>query len=166
MLPTFLEELVEIAPSDAARRAVQANLSDELGPPTHLELFDMFVDELGADSTEPTPATAELLGAYSSVLQQGPATAFAGLAAYEIQAAGIATTKAAGLRTHYGIHGDGLRFWDTHGVTEEDHARWTLDALESFGEATTALSGAAKAVAAAWWSFLDERERVAQTADA
>ena len=162
MLPTFLEELVRVAPTPA-RDAVAANLSDELGPPTHLELFDQFVDELGADAADPTPATTELLGAYASLLRDGSATALAGLAAYEIQAAGIATTKADGLRTHYGIRGDGLRFWDVHGVTEDDHAAWTLDALESLGSATADVSSAAEAVATAWWGFLDERERVVQT---
>lgn len=161
MLPTFLQELVQITSDDAARDAARANLRDELGPPSHLELFDLFVDAVGAEGAAPTIATTELVGAYAAALRDGPATGFAGLAAYEVQAADIATTKAAGLKTHYGVSGDGLRFWEAHGEIEAEHAAWTLDALGSVTTTVAEISTAAEAVAAAWWRFLDEREELA-----
>ena len=44
------------------------------------------------------------------------------VAAYEVQAADIAATKADGLRRHYGVDPQGTRFWDVHAGQEVEHA--------------------------------------------
>ena len=84
-----------------------------------------------------------------------------GSAAYEVQAPAIAVSKADGLRRHYGASGRATAFWDLHGRLEGDHAAWTLDALDLLAGDESAVRHAARAAAAVWWSFLDEREAAA-----
>jgi pyrroloquinoline-quinone synthase len=158
-LPRFLEGIASSLPEGTALAAVAANLADELGDPVpHLELFDHFAEALGATPAEPTPATADLLAAYDTALAQGPVPALAGLVAYERQAPEVAASKAQGLRAHYGLDGDAVAFWDHHATVDVAHARWTLEALAGLDADTAVVAEASRAVAEAWWSFLDERE--------
>ena len=76
------------------------------------------------------------------------------IAAYEVQAGAVATSKSAGLTEHYGLDEHGTRFWDVHAAMEADHATWSLDALARSARARRL----AAAGAAAWWAFLDERD--------
>ena len=159
MLPDFLGDLVSTLPDGKARRAVEANLADELGDPTpHLELFDRFANAVGAEPAAPSPLTADLLAAYDEVGTKGPVFAIAGLLAYESQASEIARSKAEGLRSHYGIGDESTSFWDRHATVEVDHTRWSFEALASLNADPTTVSWAAGVVAEAWWGFLDERE--------
>jgi len=162
-LPDVLQRVVTQLEDPVARALVQANLDDERGvPEPHVELFEGFARAVGAPSgVEATPATAALVETYSSVAAESPLAALAALAAYEVQAPGIAASKADGLRARYGVTGDGTRFWDVHAGIDEAHGAWIVDAIAAVGDDTGPVRSAAGAAAAAWWSFLDERESLA-----
>jgi pyrroloquinoline-quinone synthase len=161
-LPTALAQVIGALPEGRARSLVQANLDDERGKPMpHLELFDEFAGALGAPLHAPaTDATAALVARYGKP-SADPVAVLAAVAAYEIQAPGIATSKAEGLRTRYGLSSGQTRFWDVHSAMDEDHAAWVLDALAELDADHETVAGAARAAADAWWAFLDERQEAA-----
>jgi pyrroloquinoline-quinone synthase len=161
MLPEFLAELAERLPAGAARAAIEANLADEVGPPSHVEIFEDFAAHYGADAAAAGEAVMALQRAYRRGLDDGPVAAVAGLLAYEAQGADIARTKSVGLREHYGATEDATRFWQLHGELEAHHASWSLDALASLDGDPELIEAAAARVAGAWWAFLDEREAFA-----
>jgi pyrroloquinoline quinone (PQQ) biosynthesis protein C len=162
-LPTVLRALAEQLPAGAARDLVSANLADEEAvPEPHVVLFESFADAVGArPDVAPTAATTALVELEVSAARTDPVAALAMIAAYEVQAGAIATSKSAGLAEHYGVDGSGTRFWDVHAAMETDHATWSLDALALLTDDEAHLSAAAGAAAQAWWSFLDEREALA-----
>lgn len=164
-LPVVLAAAVDELAEGPARALVQANLDDELGEPApHLELFDDFAAAVGARTDAPaTPATAALLDSYRSSGARGAAAVLAAVAAYELQAPAVATSKADGLRSRYGLSGAATRFWDLHGVMDLDHASWALEALAELDADEATVRGAARAAADAWWAFLDERQEAAAT---
>jgi pyrroloquinoline quinone (PQQ) biosynthesis protein C len=90
-----------------------------------------------------------------------PAAALAMVAAYEVQAADIAASKADGLRRHYAMDAEGTAFWDVHATQEVAHADWSIDALASLDADPAAVRAAARIAADAWWDFLSEREALA-----
>jgi pyrroloquinoline quinone (PQQ) biosynthesis protein C len=158
MLPEFLGTLADRMPDGVARTGVLANLADEMGNPSHLELFECFAEHYEAESVAPSPAMNELIEAYRDVLDESDATAIAGLLAYELQGADIAATKSTGLHEHYGASSAALAFWEAHSVAEGDHAAWTLEGLLSFDDRELDVERGVTRVAQAWWEFLDERE--------
>ena len=149
-----------------ARRLVQANLDDERGVPApHVELFEGFADAVGAPAAaDASPATAALVRLYAAVADESPVVALASLAAYEVQAAEIAGSKAEGLRLRYGVTDEGTRFWDVHSGVDEVHGTWIVDALAAIAADSDEVRDAASAAASAWWAFLDEREAQAPVA--
>jgi pyrroloquinoline quinone (PQQ) biosynthesis protein C len=159
-LPGVLEQVVQGIDDPAARHLVQANLDDERGVPApHLELFDGFAHAVGAPTDAPaTAATGALVNLYTSVAAESPVTALAALAAYEVQAAEIAASKADGLRLRYGVDDAGARFWDVHSGTDALHGAWIVEALAALAMDSDEVRRASSAAAAAWWSFLDERQ--------
>jgi pyrroloquinoline-quinone synthase len=159
-LPLFLAELAARLPQGVALDAVRDNLSDEVAAPSHLDLFEQFASFYGATDAEISPAMRGIIDAYDTVLAQGDAAAIAGLLAYEAQGAGIADTKAEGLRVHYGADESATTFWDVHGTVEADHASWTTDALTSLHADDAVIRDAARLVADAWWNFLSERDEL------
>jgi pyrroloquinoline-quinone synthase len=161
MLPQFLRQLSEALPEGVARDSVLNNLADEVATPSHLELFEQFADFYNAGDAPISLAMLRLVNAYSEVLTQSPAAALAGLWAYESQGASIADSKAEGLAQHYGADRSALDFWLAHGSIEEDHAKWTFEALELLEPEENVVNQAARLIADAWWAFLDERELVA-----
>jgi pyrroloquinoline quinone (PQQ) biosynthesis protein C len=161
MLPHFLEQLAMELPEGFARESVLKNLADEVAVPSHLELFERFAQFYQASDAPISPAMERLVDAYQEILEQGPSGALAGLWAYESQGAGIADSKAEGLATHYGASRESLDFWLAHGTIEEDHAKWTLEALQLLEPDEESAREATRLIAAAWWEFLDERELVA-----
>jgi pyrroloquinoline quinone (PQQ) biosynthesis protein C len=165
-LPGTLRTISAGLPEGLARSLVEANLADELGTPApHAELFESFAHAAGAAATgEPTRATGALLAAVESAAAAEPVAALAMVAAYEVQAAGIAASKAEGLRRHYGMDGVGTQFWDVHTTLEEAHADWSIEALADLGADPTVVQGAAQIAADAWWDFLSEREELAPVA--
>lgn len=164
VLPAALEATAATLPAGHARRLVEANLADERSHPRpHLELFDNFAAAVGADtSTLPSPGTARLVSAYNDAVQAGPAAALAAIGAYEVQAAEVASTKAASLRSQYGLDAAGTEFWDVHALLENSHANWTAEAIAELTPEHADISTYADGSAAAWWGFLDEREAARQ----
>ncbi|HUI04266.1 MAG TPA: iron-containing redox enzyme family protein [Acidimicrobiales bacterium] len=161
-LPGVLERVASHSDEPGARALVEANLADERGAPAHIELFDGFAAAVGAGAPGPmTPATTALVGLYDE-LADGPAVAaLAALAAYEVQSAEIAASKADGLRARYGLDGAATRFWDVHAAVDQDHGAWIVGALAALGAGAEDVRPAAHAAAGAWWAFLDEREAAA-----
>lgn len=147
----------------ASAAVVERNLADELGRPRpHLELFDAFARAVGADPATPAgPAAVALVDTYRALVSEGPAAALAGLAAYETQAAAVASTKAAGLRRWYGTPPAGTAFWDVHARMDADHAQWAAEALDSMEADPDVVAASARRGAEAWWALLDEREAAA-----
>jgi hypothetical protein len=84
-----------------------------------------------------------------------PVAALAMVAAYEVQAADIAASKADGLRRHYGMDADGTRFWDVHTTLELAHADWSTEALSALRPIRPWCHGQrAGWRPTAWWRFL------------
>jgi pyrroloquinoline-quinone synthase len=165
-LPATLEAIAAALPAGVARTLVEANLADELGAPApHVELFESFAQAAGAASnTQATPDTAALLAAVRAAATTDPIAALAMVAAYEVQAADIAASKAQGLRQHYGMNADGTRFWDVHATQEVAHADWSVEALADLGADPAVVLAAAKVAADGWWEFLSERDAMAGAA--
>lgn len=161
MLPSFLAELAGRLPDSAARDLVEANLVDECSDPEpHIALFEDFAAAFGAGRSGPSPATARLVETYRSSLGDGAVTALGVLAAYEVQAADVAASKAEGLRRHFGTPETGTRFWDVHAEVDRRHAQWVVTAvgtIASEGDRSSVRDGFRRS-ADAWWRFLDERE--------
>jgi pyrroloquinoline-quinone synthase len=161
MFPLFLEGLSTQLAAGPVRDAVLDNLTDEVSAPSHLELFDRFARWFDASDAEISPAMAHLVGVYWLLSKRGPTSSLAGLWAYESQGARIAESKAAGLIAHYGAESEAVAFWMLHGLVEDDHAKWTLEALALLEPDAGEVEHAARLIGQAWWSFLDERELLA-----
>ena len=159
-LPQVLSEVAaEMAPGEP-RRLVESNLDDELNNPRpHLEMFDEFGREVGAgEGAAPTEAMTELSGLYGEAAGLGPVPLLAVVAAYEVQAAEVAATKAAALSREYGVGPAGTAFWTVHADVEQQHSAWTVEALTALDAPADEVSRWARRSARAWWGFLDERE--------
>jgi pyrroloquinoline-quinone synthase len=165
-LPLTLAAIAARLPEGLARTLVEANLADELGEPApHALLFESFARSAGAQTAvAPTAATAALLAAVRGAASSDPVAALAMVAAYEVQAADIAASKADGLRRHYGMDAEGTQFWDVHATQEVAHADWSAQALAALDADATLVHAAAQSSADAWWAFLTEREELAPAA--
>jgi pyrroloquinoline-quinone synthase len=156
-LPRTLEKIVRVMEPGPCRDGVQANLDDEVGDPTpHVELLQSFLDAVGSVSTPPGPATHNLTSLYDHAPGVGIGYALGVVAAYEVQSAAIATSKAEVLREWYGLNAYQTTFWDLHSTLEEDHAAWLLMAASS--SPAVAFFEGIVASRDAWWDFLSERE--------
>ena len=153
----YVAALHQLEPGEA-RDLVEANLRDEVSPPSHLELFELFANSFDATDAPPSPGMQGIIDAYDGVARRGTVAALAGLLAYESQGASVADSKGLGLAKHYEAPLEALLFWDEHGSIEGDHAEWTFDALTSLSPDLDEVRSAARLVGDAWWSFLDERE--------
>jgi pyrroloquinoline quinone (PQQ) biosynthesis protein C len=162
-LPLTLSAIAAQLPEGAGRSLVASNLADEAGVPApHAELFESFAAAAGARSDiAPSTATQALLDAVRAAASVDPIAALAMVAAYEVQAADIAASKAEGLRRHYGMGADATRFWDVHTTMELEHADWSTAALADLDADPDLVRAAARIAADAWWDFLSEREALA-----
>jgi pyrroloquinoline-quinone synthase len=159
-LPGTLQVLVDALPDGEVRTALASNLADELSNPTsHVELFSTFADAVGATAVPATTATSELVELYADAPARSVGFAVGVLAAYEVQAAAIARSKADGLRRHYELSDSAVAFWDLHADLEADHAAWSMDAASSL-DVDEVMAGVI-ASRDAWWAFLDDRELAA-----
>jgi pyrroloquinoline-quinone synthase len=84
------------------------------------------------------------------------------LAAYETQAAAVASSKAQGLTAHYDLDANATEFWSVHAEQDKEHGEWTTEALTTLSDDSEAAVTAARRAADAWWSFLEERESLAR----
>ena len=164
-LPGLLRELLGRLEPGSAADLVSQNLADEEGnPEPHNTAFARFADAVGAGVEPAAPATERLLGTYQALTASSGAEGLAAVVAYEMQAPGIASSKASGLRRHYGIDATGTYFWDIHATMDVDHAQWGIEALAALDIPESRVVGAARAAADAWWAFLDDRESAAPQA--
>jgi pyrroloquinoline-quinone synthase len=167
-LPRWLGSIQSHATSPVVRDLVQRNLDDEVGGAvTHLELFDRFAAAVGAvkpGTTEIGPATRSLLNTHDQLVASSPAEGLTAVLAYELQSPEVSASKAAGLRSQYGVDGASVAFWDVHALVEGDHASWTLDAVVTAGGEPAMVGPAARRAADSWWAFLDEREAAGPSA--
>jgi pyrroloquinoline-quinone synthase len=165
-LPVVLELVLGGLPDGPARDLVASSLHDELHEPEpHVDLFESFATAAGASIDAPVgPAAFDLVSLQLGAARDDVVGALAVVAAYEVQAAEVAASKAEGLRAHFGFDEHGTRFWDVHAAMEIDHGQWSLDALDLLGcEPCTVVAEVSRA-AKAWWAFLDEREALAPAA--
>ena len=82
---------------------------------------------------------------------------------YESQTPEVAGAKASGLRSIYGIDGDGVTYFDLHGELDVEHSRELLAAIAELApndEALRQAEAGASAGATALWSLLDGVARV------
>jgi pyrroloquinoline quinone (PQQ) biosynthesis protein C len=164
-LPGLLRGLLSRLEPGSASDLVSQNLADEEGnPEPHVAAFARFADAVGAERAPATPGTERLLDTYQSLTASSGAEGLAAVVAYEMQAPGIASSKASGLRGHYGIDATGTYFWDIHATMDVDHAQWGIEALAALDIPEPQVVGAARAAADAWWAFLDDRESAAPQA--
>jgi pyrroloquinoline-quinone synthase len=162
-LPTTLRELLAQIDEGPAADLVRRNLADEeSNPEPHVALFERFAEAVGAPSeAAPTAATQALLDTYRRLIEASGAQGLAALVAYEVQAPEIAESKAEGLRRHYGLDDRATYFWDVHATMDRDHAAWAIRALATMPARQGAIVDASRTAAAAWWTFLDDREAAA-----
>ena len=163
-LPVTLSAIAAGLPDGQARALVEANLADELGVPApHAALFESFAQAAGAGprGQRRPPPRRRSWRAVRAASSTDPVAALAMVAAYEVQAADIAASKADGLRRHYGMDAAGTRFWDVHATQEVAHADWSIDALAALDADPAVVRAAARIAADAWWDFLSEREALA-----
>lgn len=158
--PSVLASLAEAFGSGPAYDAVTDNLRDETAEPSHVALFEDFARGVGAEHAVISPAMSALLRTYDELLNESPAAGLAGVAAYEAQGAAIASSKADGLRRHYDAPATTTRFWDVHGMLEEDHAAWTNAGIAALNVDDELVVASAGRVAQAWWDFLTERDQL------
>ena len=128
--PGLLRGLLSRLEPGPAADLVSQNLADEEGnPEPHVAAFARFADAVGAKSAPATPGTERLLDTYQSLTAASGGEGLAAVVAYEMQAPVIASSKASGLRRHYGIDATGTYFWDIHATETLDHAQWGIAAL-------------------------------------
>ena len=164
VLPGVLSSVVDrltAAGQQEAAALVARNLADELtSPRAHLDLFDDFAAALpdAPRAQDASPAAVALVDTYRALAEQSPAAAVAGLAAYETQAAAIATTKGDGLRRWYGLDATATSFWDVHATMDADHGDWAVGTLAIMDADADEVATASRRAADAWWALLDERQ--------
>ncbi len=150
-----------------ARRTLLENLEDEEGrDPTHPELWLRFAEAIGVPrsrvrSARRLPATERLLANYESLtLDASAPEALGALYAYESIFPEVATEKARGLRTHYGVRDPrGLEFFRVHARADVAHSAAERKILRTeIARSSTARRAAIRATRRtvdAWWGFLD-----------
>ncbi len=167
--PRYLYRLADRLPEGLARRTVLENLADERGD-DHPGLWLRFAEALDAApqevyGTAPEPETTNCVKTFELACTEGPLPFALGmLYAYESQTPEVAKTKVDGLRSHYGIDGDAIEYFELHGELDVEHTQGLATALAemitSEQDMKQAEAGAATG-AGAVWGLLDgvARER-------
>ncbi len=165
--PTYLSRLHSRLDDGALRRTVLENLAEEEGLPAgrpHSDLWMDFAAGMGARPEDVhtrtlNPETAALIAHFRTAVLASPAAALATLYTYESRVPAIATTKADGLRKHYGADAAATRYFTLHQTADVLHAHVWREALTSelaqHPEQSEEALGAAEAAAAALWTALD-----------
>ena len=146
-----------VALAETARRASDAEHAEE--EEAHIELWDRFAGELGAETTRsPLAETARCAAAWSADGLEGLAVLYA----VESAQPAISRTKLEGLLEHYGFEdGDGTRYFAVHARLDEEHAAHVRAQLEQrLADADEdRLGAAAEAALRGNWELLDGVER-------
>jgi pyrroloquinoline-quinone synthase len=162
-LPRYLTALHSRSESPDVRAALLSNAWDEEhGEKNHVELWLRFAEALGLTRSEVraakvSDATRGLIDTYWAAAREAPVEGgVAALYAYESQLPAVSASKIEGLERHYGVTGDGVRFFEVHRAIDVEHASAERKILEDAtavnGEASLEWTGRALD---AWWNFLD-----------
>ncbi len=176
--PSYLAELAMRLDEGETRRAVLANMTDELGRgkgadagTAHAELWMDFAEGMGAHENchQPMNEIKELVSHFNDVASQGSTEeALAAFYAYESQVPRIAAEKERGLRAWYGADDRTCRYFTLHQTADVYHSQVWRKLLEKNlaknpGVTDKALEAAEKA-AKALWAVLDGMEARRQSA--
>ena len=181
--PGYLGAFGSRLPDGELRRAVQANMLDELGVENaavqsgraHSEIWLDFAEGVGAgrtmDGHEAVDEVAGLIDCFTRIaLESTPGEALAAFYAYESQVPGVAREKARWLREAYGADERTCGYFTLHATADVHHSAVWRNQLRKWLMANpgqeTAVLQAGEAAAQALWKALDgiERERLARAA--
>ena len=181
--PGYLDEFQSRLGEGELRRAVQANMLDELGAEdatgqvgrSHSELWLDFAEGVGAERTmaghEPVDEVKGLTAYFTRVAREGsPAEALAAFYAYESQVPRVAQEKARWLREAYAVDERTCGYFTLHATADVHHSAVWRNQLRKWLTANPdqekAALEAGEAAAKALWNALDgiERERLARAA--
>lgn len=176
--PSYLAELAMRLEECETRRAVLANMTDELGrgegadaSPAHAELWMDFAEGMGARENchQPMDEIKDLVAHYNDVASQGTTEeALAAFYAYESQVPRIATEKERGLRAWYGADDRTCRYFTLHQTADLYHSQVWRKLLEKNLTKDPAVANkaleAAENAAKALWTVLDGMEARRQSA--
>jgi len=163
--PRYIEAALQHATDPGIRSELEDNLRDELGNPApHDALWLDFAAGLGLDRSEveaaaPHPAAEHLVAMFTGLARDGLATGLAALYAYESQQPEVSSTKAAGLRGHYGVDdAAAVAYFDVHEAADVRHRQGERDALAAClaaGTSPRSVMRAAERALDAYWALLD-----------
>ena len=171
--PTYLAELALRLEAGHTRRAVLANMGEEMGHekgrtsgPSHAELWMDFAEGMGAEKGFARPALnqiQELVRHFNDVARAGSVEeALAAFYAYESQVPRIAAEKERGLRAWYGADDATCGYFTLHQTADVHHAQVWRRLLEKQMAENPAAAGkalaAGEAAAAKLWGALDGME--------
>jgi pyrroloquinoline-quinone synthase len=179
--PSYLAEFAIGLEESELRRAVLANLSDELGQATngnglpHSELWLDFAQGMGANRDrrghKPLTEMKQLTSHFHRMAREAsPAEALAAFYAYESQVPKVAKEKERGLRAMYGADDKTCGYFTLHATADVYHSNvWRKQLEKEIGnnpEAAEKALAAAESAAEALWRALDgiETRRLAQVA--
>jgi|SRR6185312_4537620 len=183
--PTYLGEFADRLEEGKLRRAVLANMKDELGNAgekgerPHSELWLDFAEGMGGSRAvtghEPVGEVKALVASFREFAREGSAEeALAAFYAYESQVPRVAQEKARGLREMYGADEKTCSYFTLHATADVFHSqvwkRRLANITEEIPEGNPAAAekalNAAEATAKALWIALDgiEARRVAKAA--
>ena len=176
--PSYLAELAMRLDDGHTRRAVLANMTEELGgegahkEPSHAELWMDFAEGMGAHKQQARPVLNEikaLVKHFTDVASEGTVDeALAAFYAYESQVPRIAGEKEKGLRAWYGADDKTCRYFTLHQTADVFHSQVWRKLLEKRVAADAAAAekalAAAETAAAKLWGALDGMETRRQAA--
>ena len=169
--PMYLSEFAMRLDDGRLRRAVIANMQEELGSQrsgeqarSHAELWLDFAEGMGANRDrrghEPVGEICELIELFHEVAMHGePEEALIAFYAYESQVPRIAKEKERGLRELYGADERTSGYFSLHAVADVYHARvWREELsvlLKANPPASSRMLARGEATARALWRALD-----------
>lgn len=183
--PAYLDEFADHLEDGKLRRAVVANMKDELGSSSekgeraHSELWLDFAEGMGGSREmtghEPVAEVKALVAKFSEVAREGsPEETLAAFYAYESQVPRVAQEKARGLREMYGADEKTCGYFTLHATADVFHSqvwkRQLANVIEQNPEGNPVAAekalNAGEAAAKALWNALDgiEARRLAKAA--
>lgn len=160
--PGYLASISDRLPESRAKKTIDENLRDEVEG-DHLGLWLEFAQGVGAAKSDvrraaPRPETESCVDTFrAAATERSVPFALGMLYAYESQTPGVAQTKIEGLRTHYGVDGPALEYFELHGELDVEHSAELARALSEMvadeRDAQDAVAGA-RAGAEAIWNLL------------
>jgi len=162
--PRHIETALAATTDDTIRSFLEENLDDELSNPRpHPELWLDFATAVGAAgdtvALDPIPAADHIIETFDRFARTGTAEALTALYAYESQQPGVSTTKARGLRDHYGVtDAKAVAYFDVHAeadIRHRDGERRALEVCLRDDPAPARVLDVARETLDAYWGLLD-----------